>query len=84
MFGYTEAPRAWWMTRGMARLGGVRLSHAVVEGWLTRPELAVIVERCEACRQKGRCRDFLAEPRSEGAIAAFCPNRQALSALAPQ
>jgi hypothetical protein len=39
MIGYPEAPRAWWLTRGMARISGVNLPRAVVEGWLQRDEL---------------------------------------------
>ena len=36
MIGYPEAPKAWWLTRGMARISGVNLPRAVVEGWLQR------------------------------------------------
>ena len=32
MIGYPEAPRAWWLTRGMARISGVNLPRAVVVG----------------------------------------------------
>ena len=40
MIGYPDSPRAWWLTRGMARISGVNLTRAVVDGWLNREELA--------------------------------------------
>ncbi len=42
MIGLVEAPRAYWMAQGMARVSGVHLARAVVEGWLTRPDLCKI------------------------------------------
>ena len=80
MFGYTEAPRAWWMTRGMARLAGVDLPRVMVEGWLTRRELAEIVDRCATCPHAVTCGRWLASG-TERRIAGFCPNRDALEAL---
>ena len=44
MIGYPEAYKAWWLTRGMARISGVNLSRAVVEGWLQRAELDGLVD----------------------------------------
>ena len=50
MIGYPEAYKAWWLTRGMARISGVNLSRAVVEGWLQRAELDGLVTRCATCK----------------------------------
>lgn len=47
MIGYVEAPKAWWLTHGMARSIGVSLPHAVLDGWLTRKDLAELVGRCQ-------------------------------------
>ncbi|MBE2277792.1 MAG: hypothetical protein IAE87_16025 [Rhodobacteraceae bacterium] len=82
MFGYPESPVVWWQTRGMARLAGVSLSGAVFDGWLTRTELGEIVTRCEGCQARRRCEAWLAEPRPEGGVAGFCPNRPVIEALA--
>ena len=50
MMGYVDAPRAWGYTRGMARVLGVNLTSAVVEGWLSREELAdLVVVSCPLC-----------------------------------
>ena len=49
MMGYVESPRAWSYARGMARTVGVSLPDAVVEGWLSRGELALIVETDRPC-----------------------------------
>ena len=49
MIGYVEAPKAWWLTHGMARVAGVSLPRAVTEGWLKRSELARLVSRCQGC-----------------------------------
>jgi len=48
MIGYVEAPKAWGLTRGMGRVLGVNLTDAVVDGWLTRGELAELVEALPA------------------------------------
>jgi hypothetical protein len=83
MLGYPEAPRAWWLTRGMARLIGVNLPQAVVEGWLSREELATLVMRCESCTCHGPCDSWLAQPSHDEAVPGFCPNKPGLEALAP-
>lgn len=80
MFGFSEAPQAWWLTRGMARLAGVSLPQAVVDGWLTRAELAVLVERCAGCGSGARCGRWLAAAGAQE-MPAFCPNRPAIEAL---
>lgn len=81
MIGYTDAPRAWWLTRGMARLSGVNLPQAVVEGWLSRSELARIVARCEACSQPGRCNAWMARSATATGMPDFCPNKQTIESL---
>jgi hypothetical protein len=82
MLGFTDAPRAWWLTRAMARLTGVSLPQAVVEGWLSRGELSQIVSRCESCAQPARCNAFMERRADEHAMPAFCPNKAAIEALA--
>lgn len=83
MIGYTEAPRAWGYTRGMARVLGVSLPDAVVDGWLSRQELGVLVEACRACDATQSCTDWLAHTVEAEAVPGFCPNSQALAALKP-
>ncbi|NBZ86940.1 DUF6455 family protein [Stagnihabitans tardus] len=83
MMGYIEAPRAWALTRGMARSVGLDLVGAVVEGWLSRAELADLVERCEACDQSQRCTSWLAVTLDSKDLPTFCPNARALHALQP-
>ncbi len=81
MLGYTDSPRAWWLTRAMARLTGVSLPQAVVEGWLSRGELGAIVARCEGCAQPARCRAFMDSHAEEKAMPGFCPNKAVIEAL---
>lgn len=81
MIGYPEAPRAWWLTRYMARISGVNLSHAVVEGWLLRDELAEIVARCASCGRGGACETWVATSGSALQMPEFCPNRNGIEAL---
>lgn len=81
MIGYVEAPRAWWMAQGMARASGVQLARAVVEGWLTRGELAQLVGSCESCGKTCDCREWLAEPHA--APPDFCRIGPDIAALAP-
>lgn len=82
MIGYVEAQRAWWMAHGMARVNGVHLARAVVEGWLTRAELGRLVDRCESCGRVRDCQDWLAEPR-HAAAPEFCGIAPELESLAP-
>lgn len=82
MIGYVEAPRAWGLTRGMGRVLGVSLADAVIEGWLSRAELAALVDRCQACGRAADCTGWLARQVSAEALPEFCPNKAPLEALA--
>lgn len=81
MIGYPEAPRAWWLTRGMARISGVNLPRAVVEGWLQRDELEELISRCAACRQGEVCETWLCKSGGAQAMPDFCPNKTGIEAL---
>ncbi|MCU0900564.1 MAG: DUF6455 family protein [Cypionkella sp.] len=81
MIGYADSPLAWGLTRGMARLLGVNLPSAVVEGWLSRKELGQLVSRCEACGQKTACTNWLAVAHGSRCPPVFCPNKTALEDL---
>ncbi|MES2914366.1 MAG: DUF6455 family protein [Pseudomonadota bacterium] len=81
MIGYPEAPKAWWLTRGMARISGVNLPQAVVEGWLQRDELEELITRCAACGRGKDCEAWLARSATAGAIPDFCPNKPGIEAL---
>ena len=82
MIGYPEAPKAWWLTRHMARVSGVSLPRAVVEGWLKRDELAEIVSRCAGCAKGATCEIWLASSGRALRMPDFCPNRHDIEALA--
>lgn len=82
MNGYVEAPRAYWLTNGMARLAGVNLPAAVVEGWLSRNELATLVNRCQCCGQSPDCTGWLATARS-APLPDYCRNKGEIEALSP-
>lgn len=81
MIGYPEAPRAWWLTRGMARISGVNLPRAVVEGWLQRDELEELIARCAACGQGASCESWLGKSGAADAMPDFCPNKAGIEAL---
>lgn len=81
MIGYPEAPKAWWLTRGMARISGVNLPRAVVEGWLQRDELEDLITRCAACRRKADCEAWLMRSGAAQAMPDFCPNKRGIEAL---
>ncbi len=81
MIGFTDAPRAWWLTRGMARVAGVNLPQAVVDGWLSREELARLIARCEGCEKGDRCQAWLAVSGTESRMPQFCPNKTAIESL---
>lgn len=81
MIGYEEMPKAWWLTRGMARISGVNLPQAVVEGWLPRDELAVLVLRCAACQRGTDCEDWLTQSARASAMPDFCPNKPGIEGL---
>jgi hypothetical protein len=84
MMGYVEAPKAWGLTRGMARVVGTNIADAVIEGWLSRAELAELVDRCQACDRSADCTHWLARTVSAEALPAFCPNKAAIEALVPR
>ena len=81
MIGYPDSPKAWWLTRGMARISGVNLPRAVVEGWLQRRELEDLVTRCAACTQGEICETWLVDSGSAEAMPGFCPNKAGIEAL---
>lgn len=81
MIGYPEAPKAWWLTRGMARISGVNLPRAVVEGWLQRDELEELVIRCAACGRDKDCETWLVRSGPADAMPEFCPNKAGIEAL---
>jgi hypothetical protein len=82
MIGYPEAPKAWWLTRGMARVSGVNLQQAVLEGWLRRGELGELIARCAACAQGEACTGWLAQSGPARAMPGFCPNKSDIESLA--
>lgn len=81
MIGYSETPLAWGLTRGMARILGVSLCTAVVDGWLDRKEVGRIVDRCEACGQKAACTAWLSVAAGGTCPPVFCPNKTVLEGL---
>jgi hypothetical protein len=71
----------------MARLAGVDLPRAVLDGWLSRSELASIVSQC----QEGGCKDaclgwlgWLGKEAGPAQPPAFCAIRAEIAALAPE
>lgn len=81
MMGYVEAPKAWGLTRGMGRVVGVNLTDAVIEGWLSRGELAELVDRCQACARAEDCTRWLGAHVSADALPGFCPNKAGIESL---
>lgn len=57
---YIEAPYAWGLARGMARVLGINLVDAVTEGWFSRHDRADMVDTCEVCGEARRCAAYLA------------------------
>jgi hypothetical protein len=85
MIGYVEAPVTWALVRGMARRAGLDVPRAVVDGWLTRAELAAIVSRCQTAGCSKTCMDVLAKPTcNTQAPPSFCAIGAELQALAPE
>lgn len=73
----------FWLTHGLARRLGLRLTGAIREGLLTRGDLAEMVERCGACGDPKHCLEFLAErPGGPDIPPASCANAGALLELA--
>ncbi len=83
MIGYIEAPKAWALTRGMARVLGLNLVEAVTEGWFARAELGDMVEACVRCDQADRCTAFLAVTTRTESLPGFCGNKAQIEALQP-
>ncbi|MDQ2064814.1 DUF6455 family protein [Xinfangfangia sp. CPCC 101601] len=83
MFGFPESPRAWPLTRVMAGRAGLNLRQAVLEGWLSRQELACFISRCESCACHAPCDRWLSTSPAPGEIPSHCPNKSGLEALAP-
>jgi hypothetical protein len=83
MIGYTDAPRAWGFTCGAARVVGVDLTGAVVDGWLSRRELGAMVETCTSCGQEVPCTDWLAHTAKAEQLPVYCPNKAVIEALKP-
>lgn len=81
MIGYPEAPKAWWLTRGMARISGVNLPRAVVEGWLQRNELEELISRCAACGRSAQCEAWLVTSGAARTMPEFCPNKAGIESL---
>ena len=70
---HIEAPFAWGLTRGMARVLGINLVDAVSEGWFSRSDLGEV----------RRCTAYLATaPRAES-LPVFCDNKHRIEALQP-
>ena len=76
-------PRAWWLTRGMARIAGVNLPQAVTGGALSRDQLATLVTRCDLCPHSAECDLWLAHSGAKTRLPDFCPNKSAIEALSP-
>ena len=76
-----EGVLAWDLTRGMSRAIGVNLPRAVIDGWFSRKELAVLVTRCQACGRTECCLPWLAVTAHATALPEFCPNKADLDAL---
>jgi hypothetical protein len=84
MLGYVDAdPRAWGYTRGAARVVGVNLTGAVVDGWLSRAELSALVQACHGCKSSSPCTDFLARTVRAETLPGYCPNKAAIESLRP-
>lgn len=84
MIGYTEAPKAWSLTRGMARLAGVDLPGAVLDGWLSRDELASMVGQCQGGGCAEACLSWLGNGARPPEPPAFCAIGKQIAALAPE
>ena len=81
MTSYVETPRAWVLTRGMARVLGFTLVEAVTEGWVSRRDLAAMVDVCALCDQAVACTSYLAVTTRADSLPDFCPNQQQIAAL---
>ena len=86
MIGYVEAPITWGLVRGMARRVGLDVPRAIVEGWLTRAELAKIIAQCQSAGCAKGCMLVLATPSGPASQSppSFCAIKAELEALAPE
>lgn len=84
MIGYVEAPRAWWMAHGMARVAGVNLPRAVLDGFVERRELARMVNRCQGCIQTEACQVWLGAGARNRPLPQWCANKDAIESLSPE
>jgi hypothetical protein len=81
MLTYGEAPMAYGLTRGMARVVGVDLVRAVTEGWMSRDELGALVTACTRCGKSADCVAWLAGTAQARALPGYCANKPDLEAL---
>lgn len=81
MIVYGDMPKAWCLTRGMARVAGVNLPRAVMDGWLPRDQLDLMVDRCKACGRSEDCMQWLAQAQS-APLPDYCTNKDGIEALA--
>lgn len=82
MIGFGTSPQAWGLTHGMARVQGVSLPGAVIEGWLRRSEVAALLERCQACGKSVACADWLVTAKAAEALPGYCRNKTEIESLA--
>jgi len=79
---FTETSMAWTLTRAMARAVEVDLLGAVADGWLSRAELAGLVDRCGGCCLSNQCSLWLvANPRADR-LPDYCLIKHEIEALA--
>lgn len=85
MIGYVDAPVTWGLVNGMARRAGADVPRAVIDGWLTRADLAKIVSQCKSGDCATDCRDVLAQKAGTTTQSppSFCAIKAELEALAP-
>ena len=79
---FGEGSMAWSLTRGLARVREVDLVAAVTDGWLSRQELARLVDRCAACGLSDHCTGWLAVTHQAEALPDYCRNKAEIEALA--
>lgn len=83
MIGFAETPEAWSRARRMAQTRRLNLAGAVVDGWLNRRELSVLVANCNICHSAPLCADWLTATPTPITLPVFCGNKSLIEALAP-